>query len=429
MQAILSSLRQAWIASKTSLGIIFCYFIALLGITSGDLTVYSAHYLWKNLAIFSFLVIAVRLNSLYLKSVTLKWKTVEIPPLFMSLVILHGAYIPLMALTSQQESFPWYFPLLSLVCSAIPHMLPNQWRSPWRSKLSWGDKQGSLLKEHTLMGLAGKSILISTPNYELATRYALKIAQAKPKHVTIHGLDNWQLLQAQLRHDFPTLSWAFDLELAKPLSYDIIIDGFMDPYGSLNNDELTLIRIERLNLFGDSPAEGIITLIPTRMSDDQGNIIVEDYARRMDRRDQRVIPIRHYDLVENPMIIKEVLDHSPQRIKVQFTDTIVVQSLNLLSQLRSNPTSLGEAWTLTEVIQIDLLSVHKKIPAHQSFQEKMLKLRCLFHTQGAKAILLDHLTATNDPCLALVTQGPLSRKKLDGILKKISDKCHEKDAA
>jgi hypothetical protein len=101
----------------------------------------------------------------------------------------------------------------------------------------------------------------------------------------------------------------------------------------------------------------------------------------------------------------------------------------LLSQLRSNPTSLGEAWTLTEVIQIDLLSVHKKIPAHQSFQEKMLKLRCLFHTQGAKAILLDHLTATNDPCLALVTQGPLSRKKLDGILKKISDKCHEKDAA
>lgn len=418
-------MTHAWPPVTKGLGLIFMYLIALLLCVNGDLTVYSPNYLWKNLLMFSCLAVAVNLNTPPIKPWhwTIFHRTVTIPAFMVERLILHGAYVPLMLLTSRAESFPWFFPFVSLTLVTAGYFIswPQILSFSREFPLSWS--KSLEMKENAFESLRDKTILISTSSLELATRYASWIAKAKPKAVTIQNSEKSSLLQSQLRHDYPAILWTFyPMEQAlEGGPFDVVIDGFMDS-GKEPHDQETLIRIERLNSYSDLNVPVIITLLQNRPRDDQGNIIVEDYARRLDRKECRVIPIRHYSLIEDTTVLAQTLDQAPEMIKAQFMETLIVRSLNLLGQLQSNPTSVGEAWALTEGIHINLHRLYKKINPRHSFQDKISEILKRLRKEPIKITIPDHLTATNEPFLAQVTQAPLTRKKLDGIIKKISDR-------
>ncbi len=428
MKGVFSLIRQLWLSSKTSLGIIFCFLLALLLVSNGDLTGYSPSYLWKNLVIFSCLVVVLRLNAIYLNKLPLKWKNIEIPSFFTGLMLLHLAYTPLMILVSRLEHFPWYFPLVSLTVCGLPHLIPWQRFVSFVGQFILRKDRSPELKGSTLEALRDKTIVISTTDHELACRYAYWVAKTTPKTVVFHDLAPNPLLQFQLHHDFPSISWIFsDHELNHPC--DLVIDGYVEQDFADPEPEVTLKRIDRILQFCEMKPQGILTLIPMRTRDDQGNMIVEDYARRLDREHQRVIPIRHYPLMENAATVREIIEQKSDVIKVQFTDTLVIHSLNLIAQLLSNRTSIGEAWVLTEVVQLNQLTLHKKISSENSFQDKVSKIRQFFHQKKPQILTPGHLVATNEPCLAVVAQPSLSRKKLDSILKKIAERCQDQEEA
>jgi hypothetical protein len=417
-------IQNSWAQLKPILWFLCSYIFALMIVSSGDLTSYSANYLWKNLLIFGCLVIAVTLHAPLLQP--LKWSRFSLSAPVTTSLVIHLMYVPLMLLCSRREQFSQALIPLSLVFSLIP-FFGSTLQQVIRRKSKWVEEAGSSLslKDYALSTLKGKKILLSSPCPKVLAQYAHWLALTAPQEVIFLSTSDLALLEIQLKHDFPEIQWLFSktLDFSEDTKIDLVIDGSLCFDSPDEIDRTTLTRIHHLQHLLQLEPTALLMLHQVRPEDNQVNSLVEDYLRHADHKSGRSISLRHYPIAESPLTHAWLVSHlsNPQKIRLQHLDDIVVHSLNLACQLITNSQHIGEAWALTEVVTANLSPSFLTKPAR--FKDKMNAIeRLLHHPQQQQYHLSPSTAETNEPHLAIITQPALNKKKLALILNKVEEK-------
>lgn len=452
---------------------LFIFFLSVLGLTSGDLTIYSSSYLKIIFLIYTFLSIGFLIG---MESIDSKDK------LFFSLIGVNLSFFPLIVLSGQRECLPLLTPFIACIVQLFIVLSTQGLYAPFRRRniFQGRNEDEGTLEDSSVINKGGlyNCILISGVTFPF-TDFLLNKIGNQLKTVILIDQDILALaaMGSYLNKYYPKLeivtsvihrdnygcsssqeSYQNEVEsffrVYKPdLIFDF--DRFYSSEICLNSREGSR-KSSPLNEGGDLEASEIfvhrnlrfpkylidaalkfqslmvisLSIAPITSGKEEGASTqflyetaqdwLECYAQHNDGAQTRVIPLRCYAPLEAPDSFNSLLGALWQKNKkdVLFasSDQNVEAIINLINQLLGNPAHHGGIWSLTQVVRVKRSQLQKYIKDCQMVSEIRKRVEDFLLKLIPEIIKEKTLIETSLFGVALVEECPLIEMDFEGTL-------------